>query len=221
MHRERRNPKHLLIEIELLKPQLNISKDLYQFRGITNYGGYSCYVISFLQIILHCNLLPMLEEEENKILYNLKDLMNSKQNKKAVSLETFFIAWKGWEYDKELPTSQGDVIEFANFFLLSLSQSLQNLFLIPFMNPNENVSKFIFNIELDGSDIQQCVNNSLSSNIIDGTMPSYFLIHVNRINSNNTYNRQIVNLNTQLQINGENYYLFSVITHIGNITKLS
>lgn len=118
------------------------------FKGILNFklkrkktqqkkikGSY-CYVISFLQLFIHCEDVlqyiknQTLTNKNEKLLSRIIDEIDKNENKKAIDIFDFIRKWKGWEGRRKLPSRQSDSCDFGQFFLNSLTKDLYNLFKI-------------------------------------------------------------------------------------------
>lgn len=131
------SPKLLLKKLQS-KTGSSKNIDFQVFRGIKNDDGINhdhhyCYVISFLQLFFHCpdviqyfnKSVP--KNSTERLLSKIFKELYKKNNYSAIDIINFILNWQGWNGGL-LPNDNGDIIEFVNYLLNSVTQKLSDFF---------------------------------------------------------------------------------------------
>ena len=97
---------------QYMEPTDNYSYHI--FRGILNSDGHKnyrfCYVISFLQLLFHCDdvikylRLPNKKNQTEKYLSEMINKLYDNNNNYYIKIETFLHYWIGWNGNEPLHT---------------------------------------------------------------------------------------------------------------------
>ena len=214
-------PKTLLNR--LLRVSNNNAKIPFQlFRGLINSKIY-CFVISFLQLFLHCpevikyiNTNNVLNDTET-LLKEIIQKIYLKNNNQGVSIENFIQNWKHWDNGQNIPCEQRDVTEFADYFFASLSDNLSDFFGFIKIDEDEKFmipyKSFILNCLSNKDDIQQNVDDRISECYNIDNFNKYFFISLQR---NFNKRRKKIKINTFIQIKSNVYKFVGAVVYKGN-----
>lgn len=207
------------------------------FRGMLNSDGKGnscfCYVISFLQLIFHCNdvvrhfLTPLKTTQTEIYLRNIINRIYSKDSNYYVKIDAFLNSWKGWNGNKLVPRVTEDTSELCQFLLNSCSKKIYELFKIklnyqyepnPFPKDTPYHKTFFLRCLVRDDTIQGIVDKTIKSLPDIIRLPKYLLIFVQR-NEGYGIVDDYIDINRYININGNSYIFKGASIFIGEATS--
>lgn len=205
---------------QYMEPTDNYSYHI--FRGILNSDGHKnyrfCYVISFLQLLFHCDdvikylRLPNKKNQTEKYLSEMINKLYDNNNNYYIKIETFLHSWRGWNGNKTLPKYNEDSSEFCQFLLNKVTKKLYNLFKIkidykgqnPFDKNTTYHRTYFLRCVIRNDNVQDIVNQTIMSLPQIVRLPKYLLLCMQR-NEGFGIVEDYVDINRFITINGQNY----------------
>lgn len=207
------SPKLLLKKLQS-KTGSSKNIDFQVFLGIKNVNGINhdhhyCYAISFLQLFFHCpdviqyfnKSVP--KNSTERLLSKIFKELYKKNNYSAIDIINFILNWQGWNGGL-LPNDNGDIIEFVNYLLNSVTQKLSDFFfLIEGEFYDTSIAPYDRNYFLtvlpNGRTIEDVLNNSMKKCKKITRYPKYLMISLSR-NEIDNVNEQYIPINSFLKI---------------------
>lgn len=187
------------------------------FRGIFNQNTQHedacyCYAISFIQLILHDDMVinylqnDRLVNPNDKLLRRVYNRLH-KKNIKAIRINDFFQECKCWLGGLSIPNIRNDSIDFCQYLFNSLSPNFQDMFLFDidfndefFFEKNDPFfNKYYLKLPITNTSVQKIIDDKFSNANSIKKIPRNLLISLIR-HDNGNFNDQTILINSYVQI---------------------
>lgn len=228
-------PKALLRALQNQVHQSQLSVDFQAFKGIyniddKNHKARYCYVISFLQLLLHSqNVLQYFRSSQIKnkneiLLLNIFKDYYADNNDNAIKIDDFLNNWRCWNRNRKIPNEQCDTMEFGQYLFNSLSANFTDLFRLDIDCPvddafilNDQFTKTYFlQLPLSNVSIQNLIDDKLKLCTSINKLPKCLFLYLLRQDTDQ-FIRQCISINTFITISNHFYKFVGMTTlHVMN-----